>query len=66
MANSDWLIQVPLSELVALQNMTSIVDSLRAENAQLRRELDGLRRVQCETMQVVGDLRREFRKLSSG
>lgn len=62
MPGNDWLVQVPLSELVALQNMTSEFDKLRAENAQLRREVEGLRRVQSETMQVLGDLRREFRR----
>lgn len=63
MSGADWLVQVPLSELVALKNMTAEFDNLRAENAQLRRELEGLRRVQSETMQVLGDLRREFRKV---
>lgn len=63
MPGSEWLVQVPLSELVALQNMTAEFDKLRLENAQLRRELEGLRRVQSETMQVLGDLRRDFRKV---
>lgn len=62
MPGNDWLVQVPLSELVALQNMTSEFDKLRSENAQLRREMEGLRRVQSETLQVLGDLRRDFRK----
>lgn len=62
MPGCDWLVQVPLSELVTLKNMTAEFEKLRAENAQLRREMDGLRRVQSETMQVLGDLKREFRK----
>ena len=62
MPGNDWFVQVPLSELVALQNMTSEFDKLRSENAQLRREMEGLRRVQSETLQVLGDLRRDFRK----
>lgn len=62
---SDWLVSVPLSELVKLQNMTSDFEALRMENAQLRREMDGLRRIQSECMQVLGDLRRSLRSNKS-
>ena len=60
---SGWLIQIPLSELIALQSLPSEMDKLKAENQQLRREIDGLRRVQSEALQVLGDMRRSLRKL---
>lgn len=65
MPGADWLVQVPLSELVSLKNMTAEFEKLRAENAQLRREMEGLRCVQSETLQVLGDIRKEFRKAVS-
>lgn len=61
MNGSDWLIQVPLSELVALKNMTEDLVKIRAENEQLRREIQGLRRVQSEMMQLCGDLRKALK-----
>lgn len=62
MADNDWSIQVPLSALVALQGLPGRMDGLEKENAQLRREVDALRRINSETLQVLGDLRREMRK----
>ena len=61
MPENDWLIQVPLSELVALKNMSGEFAKLREENEQLRREILGLRRVQSEMMQLCGDLRKALK-----
>lgn len=61
MNGSDWLVQVPLSELVALKNMSEDLVKIRAENEQLRREIQGLRRVQSEMMQLCGDLRKALK-----
>jgi hypothetical protein len=58
MPENDWLIQVPLSELVALKNMSGEFAKLREENEQLRREIQGLRRVQSEMMQLCADFRK--------
>lgn len=60
--SGSWLIQVPLSELVALQELPAQMEGLKKENQQLRRELDGLRRIQSETIQALGDLRRSLKK----
>lgn len=62
MDGSDWSIQVPLSALVALQGLPGRMEHLEQENVQLRREVDALRRINSETLQVLGDLRREVRK----
>lgn len=61
MSENDWLIQIPLSELVALKNMTGEFAKIREENEQLRREIQGLRRVQSEMMQLCGDLRKALK-----
>ena len=57
MPSSNWMVQVPVDDLLALMGLEDELKNCRAENAQLRREMDGLRRIQSETMQVVGDLR---------
>lgn len=58
---NDWLIQVPLSELLALKNMSTEFTKIREENERLRCEIQGLRRVQTEMMELCGDLRRALR-----
>lgn len=56
---ADWTIQIPLSELVALQGLPAQMEELRAENKQLRRELEALRRIQSEMMMRLSDAIRE-------
>lgn len=55
---SEWMVQVPLSQLVALQGMAHELEELREENKQLRRRMDGLHRTQYETIEVIGELRK--------
>ena len=62
----DWSIQVPLSVLVALQGLPGRMEALEKENAQLRREVDALRRINSDALQLLGDLRREVRKGNHG
>lgn len=62
MSGNDWFIQIPLSELVALQGLPTKMEDLERSNAQLRRELEALRRINSEALQLLGDLRREIRK----
>lgn len=56
-STSAWTVNVPVNDLLALMGLKDDLDRVTAENAQLRREMDGLRRVQSESMQVLGDLR---------
>ena len=56
---ADWTIQIPLSELVSLQGLPAQMAELKAENAQLRRELEALRRIQSEMMMRLSDAIRE-------
>ena len=62
MGGSDWSIQVPLSALVALRELPGRMEQVEKDNAQLRREVEALRRIHSETLQVLGDLRREMHK----
>ena len=62
MGGNDWFIQIPLSQLVTLQGLPARLEGLEKENAQLRRELDALRRIQSEGLQLIGDIKRELRK----
>ena len=56
---ADWTIQIPLSELVALQGLPAQMEELKAENKQLRRELEALRIIQSQTLQLIADAKRD-------
>lgn len=60
--SNDWLIQVPISALVALQGLPDEMEKLRAENRQLRRELDGLRIIQNQTIERIAEIRDFIRR----
>lgn len=62
MSGENWSIQIPLSDLVALQGLPNRIAEVEKSNLQLRRELEALRRINSEAMQLLGDLRRELRK----
>lgn len=56
---NDWSVNVPLSALVALQELPERMQKLEAENKQLRRELEALRAIQSQTLQLFADFKRE-------
>lgn len=56
--DSNWTVNVPLNDLLKMQNSLSELDTLRAENSQLRTRLEGLHRTLYELMSVVADLRK--------
>lgn len=56
---SSWLVQVPLTDLLALQNMVVEVENLRADNRQLQKRIDGLHNILFSTMEVVNELKRQ-------
>ena len=39
----DWMVSLPLSQLLALKQQPEMFEQMKQENAQLRRELDALR-----------------------
>ena len=60
--NPGWLIQVPLDDLVVLQKLPQQMQQLQQDNEKLRRELEALRCIQSEMMELFGDFRRELRR----
>lgn len=57
---NDWLVSVPLSQLLELKQSADEYEKMKAENNQLRNEIEGLRRVQTDFMIVFGDLKRSL------
>lgn len=57
---SNWSIQIPLTDLVALQELPSKLEDLEIENKQLRRELETLRCLYSQTLEILGDIRRDY------
>lgn len=60
-AGSGWSINVPLSALVALQELPERMKKLEDENMKLRRELEALRNIQGQMMIKLADVSRERR-----
>ena len=56
---SDWTLQIPLSALVEFKELPQKMKNLEAENKKLRCELEALRNIQSQTLQVIADMRRE-------
>ncbi len=59
--STEWTINVPLSALLALQELPAQMILLQTELTQLRRELEALRVIQSQTLQLVSDLKRTLR-----
>ena len=59
---SDWSIQIPLSELVALQGLPARMERLQEDNAQLRREVNALHALYSQLLQAFSDYKRDLRK----
>lgn len=56
--DSTWTVNVPLNDLLKMQNSLAELDTLRDENAQLRSRIEGLHRTLYDLMSVVSDLRK--------
>lgn len=59
MLSADWMVSVPLSQLVELKNIVGVLDKLRAENTQLKNRVEGLHRTQYELMETILQLRKD-------
>ena len=60
--SKDWQVSLPLDELMALKQQPQMFKELKAENAQLRRELEALRNLFSELITQFGDLKRELKR----
>lgn len=65
MEKKAWMVQIPIDDIIALYGAIEENDKTKAENAQLRREIDGLRKIQSECMLLLGDLRQQIKNLSA-
>ena len=59
---NEWYVNIPFSDLNKLVNHLGELDEMKADNARLRREMDGLRNLYSELLTAFGELRRELRK----
>ena len=57
--SSQWFVQVPITDLLALQNMVGELEKVRMENAQLYKRIEGLHRTLYDTMEVINDIKRQ-------
>lgn len=62
MDKQSWSVNVPLNDIIALLGAMDELERVTADNKQLRREVDGLRRMQNDTIEALGDLRSQLRK----
>lgn len=53
----SWTVNVPLNDLLQMQNSLSEVNQLREENRQLLKRIEGLHRTLYDLMTVVQDMR---------
>ena len=60
---ADWSISIPLSQLVALQGLPVKMECLERENEQLRRELESLRAMHFQCLELLNDLRADVRSV---
>lgn len=58
---NEWYVNIPFSDLHKLVNQLETMDAIKAENAQLRREMDGLRNMFSELTIAFGEIRREIK-----
>ena len=60
LSSNDWAVSIPLSQLLELKQSADEYEKIKAENNQLRNEIEGLRRVQTDIMIAFGDLKRSL------
>lgn len=59
--SQEWYVSIPFADLHKLMNEVQLMEDMKTENAQLRREMDGLRNMFNELLTQFGELRRELK-----
>lgn len=59
--DDNWYVNIPFSDLHILMNQLESLGEIKAENAQLRREMNGMRNMFTELQVSFGDLRKELK-----
>lgn len=59
----DAYVTLPIEPVVRLYSMIDNHDKDQSEIIQIRRELEGLRNMQHECFQILGDLRKELKSI---
>ena len=59
--SKEWYVNIPFSDLNLLINQLENMEAIQNDNAQLRREMDGMRNMFNELLTAFGDLRRELK-----
>ena len=54
-SGKEWLVSMPLSDAVRMQESLKDIQSLKDANFQLRRELEALRRMYFEIVEKLAD-----------
>lgn len=58
--NREWYVSIPFSDLEKLLHEEKLLEDMKKENEQLRREMTGLRNMFNELLGKFGELRREL------
>ena len=59
--SKEWYVNIPFSDLNLLINQLENMEAIQNDNAQLRREMDGMRNMFNELLTAFGELRRELK-----
>ena len=57
-----WMVQVPIKELLALCGLKDEMEKISTENNQLRREIEGLRNIQSQMMELLREFSRKEKR----
>ena len=56
----DWRIDLPLADLIKLKDQIEVIEQLKKDNIQLRRELNGLRNLYSALLIRLEEISRDI------
>ncbi len=57
----DWMLQIPLSDLLAIAQQPQELEEIKRENARIREEMNALRDMYHELLAHFSDVKRELK-----